>query len=88
MNLRSLGNFPTVSVKDHINKLTADDLLKSKIPINDVKLIKQFPVDMVAYERDLGEGQFGQVFQGRLKYFSRVLYNFTFPSVIHLMYKR
>ncbi|CAB3991422.1 Muscle, skeletal receptor tyrosine kinase, partial [Paramuricea clavata] len=65
MNLRGLGNFPAVSVKDHINMLTADDLLKSKMPINDVKMIKQFPVDRVAYEKDLGEGQFGQVFQGR-----------------------
>ena len=65
MNLRSLGNFPAISVKDHINMLTADDLLKSKMPVNDVKKIRQFPVDRVAYENDLGEGQFGQVFQGR-----------------------
>jgi hypothetical protein len=65
MNFRGLGNFPAVSVKDHINMLTADDLLKSKMPINDVKMIKHFPVDRVAYEKDLGEGQFGQVFQGR-----------------------
>ena len=66
MNFRGLGNFPSVSVKDHINRmLTADDLLKSKMPINDVKMIRQFPVDRVAYEKDLGEGQFGQVFQGK-----------------------
>ena len=66
MNLRSLGNLPAVSVKDHINMmLTADDLLKSKMPINDVRMIRQFPVDRVAYEKDLGEGQFGQVFQGK-----------------------
>ena len=66
MNLRSLGNqFPSVSVKDHINMLTADDVLKSKMPVNDVNKIRQFPVDKVAYEKDLGEGQFGQVFQGK-----------------------
>ena len=66
MNFRGLGNFPSVSVKDHINRmLTADDLLKSKMPINDVKMIRQFSVDRVAYEKDLGEGQFGQVFQGK-----------------------
>ena len=65
MNLRD--SFPAVSVKDHINKLTAEDLLKSKMPVNDVKMIRQFPVDRVAYEKDLGEGQFGQVFQGNVK---------------------
>ena len=64
MSFRGIGNFPAVSVKDHINMLSADDLLKSKIPINDVKLIRQYPVDRVAYEKDLGQGQFGQVFQG------------------------
>ncbi|XP_028405096.1 insulin-like growth factor 1 receptor [Dendronephthya gigantea] len=63
MNLRV--SFPAVSVKDHINMLTAEDLLKSKMSVNDVKKIRQFPVDRVAYEKDLGEGQFGQVFQGR-----------------------
>ena len=78
MNLRSLGNFPAISVKDHINMLTADDLLKSKMPVNDVKKIRQFPVDRVAYENDLGEGQFGQVFQGRL------LFHICFISSITL----
>ena len=79
MNLRSLGNFPAISVKDHINMLTADDLLKSKMPVNDVKKIRQFPVDRVAYENDLGEGQFGQVFQGRRLFQTlfHQLYNFV-----------
>ena len=65
-NPRILGMFPSISVKDHINKLTADDLLKSKISVTDPKQIKQYPVDMIAYEKDLGEGQFGQVFQGEI----------------------
>ncbi|CAB4006603.1 high affinity nerve growth factor receptor-like isoform X1 [Paramuricea clavata] len=53
------------SIRDHINKMSADDQLKSMMPVNDVKKIKQFPVDRISYEKDLGEGQFGQVFQGR-----------------------
>lgn len=54
-----------LSVKDHINNLYADDPLRSKIFVDDLTEIKQYPVDKVAYEKDLGEGQFGQVFQGR-----------------------
>lgn len=58
--------FPFESVKDHINMLKENEFLKPNLPINDVKMIRQFPVDNVAYEKDLGEGQFGQVFQGEL----------------------
>lgn len=56
---------PSNSVKDHINRLSEEGLLISKILISDPKQIKQYPVDMITYEKDLGEGQFGQVFQGR-----------------------
>ena len=74
LSFRGLGSFPAVSVKDHINNmLTADDLLKSKMPVNDVKRIRQFPVDRVAYDKDLGEGQFGQVFQGKLSQLKMIL---------------
>lgn len=64
VNPRGLGSIPRISVKDHINKLGTHDLLKSKISINDPKKIRQYPVERIAYEKDLGEGQFGQVFQG------------------------
>ena len=67
MSLRGLGEFPSISVKDHINNLCADDLLKSKISITDPKEMQQYPVSMIAYEKDLGEGQFGQVFQGEIE---------------------
>ena len=58
------------SIRDHIrdnafNNNPLQELLASAKPGE----IIQYPLDCVEYIRDLGEGQFGKVFQGRFFFF-------------------